>query len=150
MYDLDIKIYTLPFEPATHAVLVSVHTWSLPGRPKFTLSVASCLGVCPRGLDFLALTAVPPRCHASPSPISGAICSRNALGALVASVSQALPPWVGARGNGFYGIDPLNTSLRKYGQQALLRRPTVFNGNIGNKDQSKEENNKRKKNPATQ
>ena len=63
----------------------------------------------------------------------------------MASVSQALPPWVGARGNGFYGIDPLNTSLRKYGQQALLRRPTVFNGNIGNKDQSKEENNKKEK-----
>ena len=71
------------------------------------------------------------------------ICSRNALGALVASVSQALPPWVGARGNGFYGIDPLSTSLRKYGQQVLLRRPTVFNGNIGNKDQSKEENEKK-------
>ena len=67
----------------------------------------------------------------------------------MASVSQALPPWVGARGNGFYGIDPLNTSLRKYGQQALLRRLTVFNGNIGNKDQSKEENNKRKKKPVT-
>ena len=66
----------------------------------------------------------------------------------MASVSQALPPWVGARGNGFYGIDPLNTSLRKYGQQALLRRPTVFNGNIGNKDQSKEENNKREKKPC--
>ena len=48
-----------------------------------------------------------------------------------------------ARGNGFYGIDPLNTSLRKYGQQALLRRPTVFNGNNGNKDTSKEENKKK-------
>ena len=59
-----------------------------------------------------------------------AVCSRNALGALVASVSQALPPWVGARGNVFYGIDPLNTSLRKYGQQALLRRPTLFQGTM--------------------
>ena len=77
------------------------------------------------------------------------ICSRNALGALVASVSQDFPPWVGARGNGFYGIDPLNTSLRKYGQQALLRRPTVFNGNNGNKDTSKEGRTKKKqkKNP---
>ena len=77
------------------------------------------------------------------------ICSWNALGALVASVSQALQPWVGARGNGFYGIDPLNTSLRKYGQQALLRRPTVFNGNNGNKDTSKE-GRTTKKTPATQ
>ena len=66
------------------------------------------------------------------------LCSRNALGALVASVSQALPPWVGARGNGFYGIDPLNTSLRKYGQQALFATADNVHGNNGNKDTSKE------------
>ena len=56
----------------------------------------------------------------------------------MASVSQALPPWVGARGNGFYGIDPLNTSLRKYGQQALFATADNVHGNNGNKDTSKE------------